>query len=84
MTSGSWAPTTIRQTRSVVDRYLHPQVGGIRWGISRRALSTLRTFGCGSRVSVVGRGVDARSALGQTFDLLCGDVGNEVVVLVDV
>ena len=30
--SGSWAPTTIRQTRSVVDRYLHPQLGAIRVG----------------------------------------------------
>ncbi len=30
--SGSWAPTTIRQTRSVVDRYLHPQLGSIRVG----------------------------------------------------
>ena len=30
--SGSWAPTTIRQTRSVVDRYLHPQLGVIRVG----------------------------------------------------
>src|SRR5688500_9314592 len=23
----SWAPTTIRQTRSVLDRYLHPHLG---------------------------------------------------------
>jgi integrase len=30
--SGSWAPTTIRQTRSVVDRYLHPQLGILRVG----------------------------------------------------
>lgn len=30
--SGSWAPTTIRQTRSVVDRYLHPQFGSMRVG----------------------------------------------------
>lgn len=30
--SGSWAPITIRQTRSVVDRYLHPQLGSIRVG----------------------------------------------------
>jgi integrase len=30
--SGSWAPTTIRQTRSVVDRYLHPQLGTLRVG----------------------------------------------------
>jgi integrase len=28
----SWAPTTIRQTRSVLDRYLHPQLGGQRVG----------------------------------------------------
>ena len=33
--SGSWAPTTIRQTRSVVDRYLHPQLGEIRVGEPR-------------------------------------------------
>jgi hypothetical protein len=25
--STGWAPTTIRQTRSVVDRYLHPHLG---------------------------------------------------------
>jgi integrase len=25
--STSWAPTTIRQTRSVLDRYLHPRIG---------------------------------------------------------
>ncbi len=30
--SGSWAPTTIRKTRSVVDRYLHPQLGSMRVG----------------------------------------------------
>jgi hypothetical protein len=30
--SGSWAPTTIRQTRSVVDRYLHPELGSMRVG----------------------------------------------------
>ena len=30
--SGSWAPTTIRQTRSAVDRYLHPQLGAFRVG----------------------------------------------------
>ncbi len=29
---GSWAPTTIRQTRSAVDRYLHPQLDSIRVG----------------------------------------------------
>jgi integrase len=27
--SRSWAPTTIRQTRSVLDRYLHPHIGSI-------------------------------------------------------
>jgi integrase len=30
--SVSWAPTTIRQTRSVLDRYLHPYLGGQRVG----------------------------------------------------
>lgn len=30
--SRSWAPTTIRQTRSVVDRYLHPHIGSIPIG----------------------------------------------------
>ena len=30
--SGSWSPTTIRQTRSVLDRYLHPMVGSVRVG----------------------------------------------------
>ncbi len=28
----SWAPTTVRQTRSVLDRYLHPHLGGQRVG----------------------------------------------------
>jgi integrase len=28
----SWAPTTVRQTRSVLDRYLHPHVGELRVG----------------------------------------------------
>jgi integrase len=27
-----WAPTTIRQTRSVLDRYLHPQLGDVAVG----------------------------------------------------
>jgi hypothetical protein len=26
----SWAPTTVRQTRSVLDRYLHPHLGDHR------------------------------------------------------
>jgi integrase len=30
--STSWAPTTIRQTRSVLDRYLHPRLGEITVG----------------------------------------------------
>ncbi len=30
--SASWAPTTIRQTRSVLDRYLHPHIGSIPVG----------------------------------------------------
>jgi len=30
--SRSWAPTTIRQTRSVLDRYLHPHIGSILVG----------------------------------------------------
>ena len=30
--STSWAPTTIRQTRSVLDRYLHPHLGQIAVG----------------------------------------------------
>ena len=30
--SASWAPTTIRQTRSVLDRYLHPHIGSIPIG----------------------------------------------------
>ena len=28
--SAGWAPTTIRQTRSVLDRYLHPHLGARR------------------------------------------------------
>jgi integrase len=28
----SWAPTTVRQTRSVLDRYLHPHLGAFRVG----------------------------------------------------
>jgi integrase len=28
----SWAPTTVRQTRSVLDRYLHPHLGDLRVG----------------------------------------------------
>ena len=31
--SGSSAPTTIRQTRSVVDRYLHPLLGSMPWTV---------------------------------------------------
>ena len=30
--SASWAPTTTRQTRSVLDRYLHPHIGSIPLG----------------------------------------------------
>lgn len=30
--SRSWAPTTVRQTRSVLDRYLHPHIGSIPVG----------------------------------------------------
>ncbi|MGE0309540.1 MAG: tyrosine-type recombinase/integrase [Acidimicrobiia bacterium] len=30
--STSWAPTTIRQTRSVLDRYLHPHLGDLAVG----------------------------------------------------
>ena len=30
--SVSWAPTTIRQTRSVIDRYVLPGLGGVRVG----------------------------------------------------
>ncbi len=30
--STSWAPTTIRQTRSVLDRYLHPHLGAVAVG----------------------------------------------------
>lgn len=30
--STSWAPTTIRQTRSVLDRYLHPHIGSVAVG----------------------------------------------------
>ena len=30
--STTWAPTTIRQTRSVLDRYLHPHLGATRVG----------------------------------------------------
>jgi hypothetical protein len=30
--SGSWAPTTTRQTRSMLDRYLHPHLGSHRVG----------------------------------------------------
>jgi integrase len=30
--STGWAPTTTRQTRSVLDRYLHRQLGGLAVG----------------------------------------------------
>ena len=30
--AGGWAPTTIRQTRSVLDRYLHPHLGALAVG----------------------------------------------------
>ncbi|MGH9228634.1 MAG: phage integrase central domain-containing protein [Acidimicrobiales bacterium] len=30
--STGWAPTTTRQTRSVLDRYLHPHLGGLAVG----------------------------------------------------
>jgi len=30
--AASWAPTTVRQTRSVLDRYLHPHIGAVRVG----------------------------------------------------
>jgi integrase-like protein len=30
--STGWAPTTIRQTRSVLDRYLHPHLGDLAVG----------------------------------------------------
>jgi hypothetical protein len=48
--SVSWAPTTIRQTRSVLDRYLHPHLGGQRVGDVTSALidatyATLRVSG---------------------------------------
>ena len=32
LASLSWAPTTIRQTRSVVDRHLCPHIGGVLVG----------------------------------------------------
>lgn len=32
LASLSWAPTTIRQTRSILDRHLHPHIGGILVG----------------------------------------------------
>lgn len=46
----SWAPATVRQTRSVLDRYLHPHLGGCRVGEVTPALIdslyvTLRTRG---------------------------------------
>jgi len=31
-TAAAWAPTTIRQTRSVLDRYLHPRLGHVTVG----------------------------------------------------
>ena len=30
--STTWAPTTVRQTRSVLDRYLHPHLGQVAVG----------------------------------------------------
>jgi integrase len=40
--SMSWAPTTVRQTRSVLDRYLHPLLGAIRVGdVSVSTVDTL-------------------------------------------
>ena len=32
LASLSWAPTTVRQIRSVVDRHLHPHIGGVAVG----------------------------------------------------
>lgn len=43
----SWAPTTVRQTRSVLDRYLHPHLGGYRVGeiTTARIDATYTTLG---------------------------------------
>ena len=62
--SGSWAPTTIRQTRSVVDRYLHPQLGAFRVGELTPTVIDAAECGCVRRVGVVGRGCRLERWLG--------------------
>jgi Phage integrase central domain len=37
-----WAPTTIRQTRSVLDRYLHPHLGRVAVGDVTAAMVSSR------------------------------------------
>ena len=44
----SWAPTTVRQTRSVLDRYLHPHVGHVAVGDVTPPSSTPPTRLCGA------------------------------------
>ena len=74
--SASWAPTTIRQTRSVLDRYLHPHLGSLRVGEVTPAVidacyARLRRGG-GTRGQPLSRGTLARihvvlrSAFAQT------------------
>lgn len=40
--STGWAPTTVRQTRSVLDRYLHPHLGRVAVGDVTAAMIDLR------------------------------------------
>jgi len=45
----SWAPTTVRQTRSVLDRYLHPHLGAYRVGDVTPATIYAKLRVCGSQ-----------------------------------
>ena len=53
--SVSWAPTTVRQTRSVLDRYLHPHLGRYRVGEVTSALIDATYAGLRARGGVGGR-----------------------------
>src|SRR6266540_125254 len=46
--STGWAPTTIRQTRSVLDRYLHPHLGSVAVGDVTAAMIDATTPCCGA------------------------------------
>ena len=82
--STGWAPTTIRQTRSVLDRYLHPHLGDLTVGEitpSRidavyATLSTLRRSATSAAVGGNDRSRSRRAAFCiRSGDALGVDVG---------